>query len=132
MPYEDRPIVTASAVWSIGALTVLITAGFMVGCPQYHVYAERKAGEAALAHAHSSKLIMVTQADAEREAAEKRAQAIAIVGKASQQFPQYRQQEFIGAFANALESGKIQQIIYVPTEANIPIIEAGRVARVEK
>lgn len=132
MEFNERPIIGVGGVWSIGLLLIAITVGLMIGCPQYHVYSERKAGEAALAHAHSSKMIMVTQAEAEREAAEKRAQAIAIVGKASQQFPQYRQQEFIGAFANALESGKIDQIIYVPTEANIPIIEAGRVARSEQ
>ena len=115
-------------VWAVGTFLLGLVILAMAGCPQYHVYAERKSGEAALAHAHSTKLIMVTQAEAEREAAQKRAEAIAIVGKASQQYPQYRQQEFIGAFANALESGKIQQIIYVPTEANIPIIEPGRIA----
>ncbi len=31
----------------------------------------------------------------------------------------------MGAFAEALQSEKIDQIIYVPTEANIPITEAG-------
>lgn len=128
MSYDNRPIISASAVWSVAVVVILCIVGAMVGCPQYNVYSERKSGEAAFAHAQSSKMIMVTQAEAEKEAAEKRAQAIQIVGKASQEFPQYRQQEFIGAFANALESGKISQIIYVPTEANIPIIEAGRVA----
>ena len=41
-------------------------------------------------------------------------------------FPEYRTQEFIGAFADALREGKITQIMYVPTEANIPITEATR------
>ncbi|HCW5282361.1 TPA: hypothetical protein OXP51_000718 [Acinetobacter baumannii] len=35
-------------------------------------------------------------------------------------------QEFIGAFGDALRDGKIQQIVYVPTEANIPVLEAGK------
>lgn len=110
-----------------GTLLILgLVAACMAGCPQYRVYSARKDGEAAFAHAQSSKMILVTQAEAEREAAMKRAEAIRIVGEASQRYPQYRQQEFIGAFADALQNGKIQQIIYVPTEANIPIIEPGR------
>ncbi len=48
------------------------------------------------------------------------------MGEAAQKYPEYRQQEFIGAFGEALKSGTISQIIYVPTEANIPIMEAGR------
>ena len=58
-----------------------------------------------------------------------RAEAIQILGEAAQQYPEYRQQEFIGAFAEALQQGTIRQIVYVPTEANIPIMEAGRVAK---
>jgi hypothetical protein len=37
--------------------------------------------------------------------------------QAAQDFPEYRTQEFIGAFAEALKEGKIAQIMYVPTEA---------------
>jgi regulator of protease activity HflC (stomatin/prohibitin superfamily) len=70
--------------------------------------------------------VLVTQAQAEKDAAVLRAEAIQIVGQAAKDFPEYRQQEFIGSFADALREGKIQQIIYVPTEANIPIIEAGK------
>jgi hypothetical protein len=58
------------------------------------------------------------------EAAKLRAEAIQIVGKASQEFPEYRHQEFIGAFAEALKEGNIDQIIYVPTETNVPIVTA--------
>ena len=45
--------------------------------------------------------------------------------------PEYRQQEFINSFGAALKDGKIQQIIYVPTEANIPIMESGKRTQVE-
>jgi regulator of protease activity HflC (stomatin/prohibitin superfamily) len=70
--------------------------------------------------------VQIIQASAEKEAAQLRADAIAIIGKAAQDFPEYRTQEFIGAFAEALKEGKITQIMYVPTEANIPITEAGK------
>jgi regulator of protease activity HflC (stomatin/prohibitin superfamily) len=105
------------------ASTILIVAG-MYGCPQYNVYTKRMEGEAMLAHSIASKEVQVRQAQAEMEAASLRAKAISIVGQASKDFPEYRKQEFIGAFAEALKDGKISQIIYIPTEAGIPITEA--------
>lgn len=124
----------------IGSVVILLAAAGMWGCPQYNVYSARMEGEAAialqtrqgqaaLASAQSSRLVLVAQAEAEREAASKRAEAIKIVGQAAKEFPEYRQQEFIGAFGEALHSGKIAQIIYVPTEANIPIIERKAAAK---
>lgn len=115
------------ARWSaIGFLGVSVVVALLWLGPQYGVYSERLRGEAELAHANQSRQIQVTQAMAEREAATQRAAAIAIVGQATKDYPEYRQQEFIGGFADALRDGKIQQIIYVPTEANIPILEAGK------
>lgn len=87
------------------------------------------AGEAALKQAQQTRQIMVTQAQAELDSSTLRARAIGIVGQATKDFPEYRQQEFIGAFAEALKEGNIEQIIYVPTEANIPIIETGRMMK---
>lgn len=116
--------------FSIGAAILMfvgiIVIGGLAGCPQYNVYSQRLEGEAALAKAHSTRQVLVTQAQAEKDAAVLRAEAIAIVGKAAKDFPEYRQQEFIGAFAEAMHQGRINQIIYVPTEANIPILEAHR------
>ena len=116
---------------STAALIGLV--GFaMWGCPQYNVYEQRLRGEAALSRAEGQRQILVTQAHAEKEAAQLRAEAIKIVGQAAKDFPEYRQQEFIGAFAEALKDGHVAQIIYVPTEANIPIIEARRPLEVKK
>ena len=91
-----------------------------------NVYTSRLAGQAAYAHSESERKVLVSQAEAELEAAKLRAEAIKIVGEMAKQFPEYREQEFIGAFGEALKSDKIDQIIYVPTEANIPIIERKR------
>lgn len=113
-------------VFGIVMLAIVLVVGSMAGCPQYDVYSQRLAGEATLARAHAARQVLVTQAQAEKDAAQLRADAISIVGKAAKDFPEYRQQEFIGAFAEAMHSGRINQIIYVPTEANIPILEANR------
>lgn len=116
------------AGWSLGTLFLIILIGAgMVGCPTYNVYTARMDGEATLARANGAKQALVAQAQAEKEAAQLRADAIKIVGQAAKDYPEYRNQEFIGAFANAIDSGKINQIIYVPTEANIPITEAYRI-----
>jgi regulator of protease activity HflC (stomatin/prohibitin superfamily) len=106
--------------------TILFILSAMFGLPVYSVWQQGLKGEAELARAQQSRQIAVAQALAEREAATARAQAIAIMGEAAHKYPEYRHQEFIGAFAEALREGRINQIIYVPTESQIPILEAGK------
>lgn len=122
---ETEVKVTIAVIFSAMFIIGGAVATWLAVGPVYRVWSAQKDGEAVLAHAHSARMVLVTQAEAEREAAAKRAEAIAIVGKAAKDFPEYRQQEFIGAFAQAMHDGKITQIIYVPTEANIPILERG-------
>ncbi len=94
--------------------------------PIWNVWSEGLSGEAALNKAEQTKKIMIQTALAEKESAQYRADAIMIMGKAAKEFPEYRQQEFMQAFGEALREGNISQIIYVPTEANVPILEAGK------
>lgn len=106
--------------------SILLILSLMFGLPVYSVWQQGLKGEAELARAEQSRRIAVAQALAERDAAAARAEAIAIMGDAAKKYPEYRHQEFIGAFAEALREGRIEQIIYVPTEAQIPILEAGK------
>lgn len=94
--------------------------------PTYGVWKAGLIGKAILMQAEQEKQVMIEQAKAELESAKHRAEAIKIVGQASKDYPEYRTQEFIGAFGDAIKSGAVNQIIYVPTEANIPIVEAGK------
>jgi len=110
----------------IGFVVLVFIGVLFLVWPQYNVYSQRLSGEAALAHAHAARQVLVQQAQAEKDSAQLRADAIKIIGQAAKEFPEYRQQEFIGAFAEAMHSGKINQIIYVPTEGNIPLLEAGK------
>ena len=104
--------------------------------PIYNVWSKGKSGEAALRQAENERKVLIEtakarkeseilKAEGEEEAAAIRARAIEVIGEAAKQYPEYREQEFIGGFADALRDGNIHQIIYIPTEANIPIIEAG-------
>ena len=43
-------------------------------------------------------------------------------------FPEYRLAAYTEALAEAVQDGNIRQIMYIPTEAGIPITEAGRFA----
>jgi hypothetical protein len=112
------------SVVSMGIIFAILV--LMFGLPLWNVWRTGLSGEAELKKAEQTRMIQVQQAKGEKDSAQLRADAIAIVGKAAKDFPEYRQQEFIGAFAEAMHEGKISQIIYVPTEANIPIMEAGR------
>ncbi|MEO1678510.1 MAG: hypothetical protein AAFU80_10160 [Pseudomonadota bacterium] len=94
--------------------------------PLFGPWIRKRQGLADLRQAKRSRQILLEQSSAEREAARERAEAIRIIGEAAQTYPEYRQQEFIGAFAEALIRGQIEQIIYVPTEGNLPILEATR------
>ena len=116
----------AIGVALIAFVVISAIVGLMFGLPVWNVWKEGLSGEAVLKKAEQTRMIQIQQAKGEKESAQLRADAIAIVGKAAKDFPEYRQQEFIGAFAEAMHQGKISQIIYVPTEANIPIMEAGR------
>lgn len=111
----------------MGVITaVILIVVIMAGYPFYKVWSQEMRGKAALAEATQSKMIQIEQARAELESAQLRAEAIKIIGKTAKEYPEYREQEFIGAFGEALREGKINQIIYVPTEANLPVLEAGK------
>lgn len=124
--YEDNEPRVGAIIRDICFGTLVGVAATMYGCPQYNVWKQGLVGEAELRRAEQNRRILITQAQAEEEAAKSRAAAISIVGEMAHKFPEYRHQEFIGAFAHALQEGKINQIIYVPTEGNIPVLEAGR------
>ena len=99
---------------------------FKVWAAGYTVQKEQLVGEAEFVRAEQNRRILVEQARAEKDAAKLRAEAIEIVGQAAKDFPEYRYQEFLGAFGEALQSDAVEQIVFIPTEANIPITEAGR------
>lgn len=115
---------------------VLVGAIGMYGCPRYNVYQQRMEGQAILAHAQSSREVAVAEAKAKMESAELLAQAEVSRAKGVAQANQ-----IIGAslkgnedylrylWIQNLESIKEGQVIYVPTEAGLPILEAGRLKK---
>lgn len=123
-----QALLTAIGILIIGGL---VTLG-MVGCPKYEVYKQRLQGEALLAHAASSKEVAVAEAKAKMESASlladaevARARGVAkaneIIGESLKNNEAYLKYLWI----SGLESNN-PTIIYVPTESNLPILEASR------
>lgn len=124
---------TGIGLGTFGAwLLIFALCGGMYGCPQYNVYSQRMDGEAELAKAESTRRTKVLEAQALVDSAQKLADAEIIraggVAKANQ---------IIGdslkgndAYLRYLWIDKLDstrgQIIYVPTEAGLPILEAGK------
>jgi regulator of protease activity HflC (stomatin/prohibitin superfamily) len=122
----------ASLVAKIAAAVVLVAALSMWGCPQYSVYSARMEGEAKLAHANSEREVQVRDAQgkfeastllakAEVERAKGVAEANKVIGSSLKDNEAYLRWLFIDGLKD-----KQGEVIYVPTEAGLPILEAGR------
>ncbi len=125
----DGDLLKAAAI--LGGIVLAMIAGLLFGVPQYWVYHQHMEGKAQLAKAEYSKQTLVQEAIAKQEASKSLAQAEVIraegVAKANR---------IIGESLNSnesylhylwihnLEAGS-HDVIYVPTEAGLPIFEAG-------
>lgn len=101
--------------------------------PEYTVYRQRMDGEAELAQAEYSKRVQVADAQGRLDAATllaqveiKRAEGVAkanqIIGDSLRNNEAYLKYLWI----TDVTGGKSPTVIYVPTEGNIPILEAGK------
>ena len=119
----------------IGTIIAWLVIGCIVlcmwGCPNYKVYEQRLEGEAEYARAEYNRKIKILEAEAHKQSAVSLAEAEVLraegVAKANKIVA-----EGLGGpegylrylWIHGLE-GDNSQIIYVPTEAGLPILEAG-------
>lgn len=119
----------------IGIIAVVCISLGLVGCPSYNVYSQRLAGEAELARAESNRKIAIAEAEAKKESAKQlaeaeviRAEGVAkantIIGDSLKNNEAYLRYLYITGLNDGDDKGN--KIIYVPTEAGLPILEAGR------
>jgi hypothetical protein len=119
------------------SLILLGAIGSLAFLPIYGVWAQRLSGEAELARAESSRQIRILEARAEQEAAKAlaeaevtRAEGVArankIIGDSLQNNEGYLRYLWIQGLQN-----NHMQVVYIPTEANLPILEAGRIVKNE-
>ena len=124
------------AICSIGiAILATIIAAFMIGLPIYGVWQQRLQGQAELARADANRKIRVLEANAEQDASKSlaeaeviRAEGVArankIIGDSLQNNEGYLRYLWI----QSLKTNQ-KEVIYVPTEANLPVLEANRLKR---
>lgn len=130
-PFSKTAIV---GFWSGGVLLFLgICTTALVGCPKYNVYSSEKAGEATYKRAAKDREVKVLEAQAKLDAAKlealaeiERAKGIAganaIIADGLKGNEDYLRYLWIDKVAG--NTGR--EIVYVPTEANLPILEAGK------
>lgn len=117
-------LATCAAALVTFGIFVAMAAGIVFGYPVYKVWEQSKAGEAALAKATQGRQIKVQEAEAEMEAASKQAEANRILGESIRQYPESMEQKWVEAIEKTSN-----QVIYLPTEASVPITESARMAQ---
>lgn len=128
---EDKKMYISAA--KIGVVAVFIAIILFAGVgPIYKVWEQEQTGKAELARAEFNKQIIVEDAKAERDSASllaeaevERAKGVAeankIIGSSLKDNEAYLRYLWI----QGLQDGS-SEVIYVPTEANLPILEATR------
>lgn len=130
MDEDDRKTVIVVGI-AVFVVILLISSLFAVW-PVYKVWKQEMNGKADLAEAEWSKQIMIEEAKAELESATLKAQseierakgvaeANRIIGSSLKDNDAYLRYLWI----NGLQDGS-SEVIYIPTEANLPILEATR------
>lgn len=131
---QEAKVAIITAVSGAIAVIILVLSiwGFFAAGRVYSVWAQGKAGEAELSHAEWSRQIAVKEALAKKDSAlllseaeiiraHGVAEANQIIGESLKKNEQYLRYLWIQTLDHSQN-----KIIYVPTEANLPILEAGR------
>jgi hypothetical protein len=139
MSDEMNPSKMAIAIAQLGCATILCGSlivgsifGICAAQKKYSVWSKAKEGQAALAKADWDRQIAVREAKAKEDSAHLlanaeviRAQGVAkankIIGESLQNNEAYLRYLWVNNLQN-----EHNQVIYVPTEANLPILEASR------
>ncbi len=130
---EKRKAVATFFKWIFmcGLLCVAVVICCLIFWPSYNVYRQKKEGEAILAHAQYSREVAVAEAKAKMESSSLLAQADTIRAHGIARSNQIIGQSLTDAYLHWFwidNIDKSNNVIYVPTEANLPILEAGRMS----
>lgn len=119
-------------LWSI-VLAVFIIILLCIGIPIYSVWQKGLAGEAELKQANWNRQIKIREAEATDEAAvhlanaeAKRADGVARANKIIGTSLHDNEKYLLWLWIEGTKENQGKTIIYIPTEANLPILEAGR------
>lgn len=134
MDQKDYELLKPISLYALSSIIIIILViwGVNVGLKNYRVWSCKKDGQAELAHAEYNRQIKVYEAKAMEESAKhlaqaeiERAKGVAeankIIGQSLHNNEAYLRYLWITSLEN-----KSKEVIYIPTEANLPILEAAR------
>ena len=135
-----RDVIVGKVIAHVTILTLFLVALLAAGCPNYNVWEQGLAGKAALRRAEQDRQIAVQEAQAkldsakllagaEVERAKGVAQANQIIGEGLRGHEEYLRYLWIMSLEHTASSANGSTVVYVPTEANLPILEASRSTR---
>ena len=114
-------------------LALAIIMAMLAGCPQYNVWQQRLVGKAELAKAEQNRQIKINEAKAKYEASIYLAEAEIERAKGAAKANKIVAESLGGPegylrwlFIEKLDEIQNGQIVYLPTEAGMPILEAQR------
>jgi uncharacterized protein HemX len=121
----------------IGSLLVIaaIVSILMVGLPIYNVWQQEMAGKAEMAKAEQNRRILVEEAKAKLEAEKLNAQAEIERAKGMAEAMRvengtlnetYNQYLFIRTLEKLADKGDLPQIIYIPTNGMVPVMDVSK------
>lgn len=115
------------------AFTLILIMSLLGGCPIYNVWEQGLMGEAELARAEHNRKILINEAKSKSESAVHWAKAEVERAKGAAKANEIVAESLGGSegylrwlFIEKLDEIKNGQIIYLPTEAGMPILEANR------
>lgn len=137
MSYGDRG--PGPGTWAVVVMAIIVViTGLIFGCVWAYgtirVWSSEQAGRAEYAQAEANRKIAILEAEAKQQAAKslaaaevERAKGVAeankIIGASLHDNEAYLRYLWV----SALEGSGQMQVVYVPTEAGMPILEAGRI-----
>lgn len=122
-----------TVLYGVGAFVLIIIGWVLFGYPHWRVWSAHQSGMADLQKAKNEQQIQVSVAQGRLDAAQLNKQAAVIeaeavalqikeIGTELQHHDLYLRWQWI----KMMEENETDKIIYVPTEANLPVLEASR------
>lgn len=115
----------------IAAATLFLLISGIIGVPYYRVWQQEMSGKAEFAKAEQNRKIKIEEAKANLESEKLNAQAEIERAKGAAEAIKIENGQLTTTYIQYLwvrqqSNNQIQKIVYIPTEASMPILEAGK------
>jgi regulator of protease activity HflC (stomatin/prohibitin superfamily) len=129
---------SGALIFGILTTVIVLIASMMFGLPRYNVWQQEMAGKAEMAKAEQNRRILVEEAKAKLEAEKLNAQAEIERAKGMAEAMKvengtlsetYNQYLFIRTLEKLADKGDLPQIIYVPSNGLLPVMDINKTVK---